>query len=114
MAGPLVKFGLAQCTELLAGAPKPWIGVLERGDMLLELFQPRGKDTQGPHDRDELYIVASGSGEFRCGEALIPFAAGDVLFVPAFVVHRFETFSHDFRTWVVFFGPNGGSAAAGH
>ena len=109
---PLAKFGLAQCTELLRGAPQPWIGVLERADMLLELFQPRaGKDTQGPHDRDELYIVASGSGTFRYGAATIPFTAGDVLFVPAFVTHRFESFSDDFRTWVVFFGPKGGTAA---
>jgi mannose-6-phosphate isomerase-like protein (cupin superfamily) len=86
--------------------------VLERADVLVELFQPRGADTQGPHDRDELYIVASGSGEFRCGSELIPFVTGDVLFVPAFVRHRFETLSSDFRTWVVFFGPKGGSAAA--
>jgi mannose-6-phosphate isomerase-like protein (cupin superfamily) len=111
MAEPLTKFGLAQCSELLGFAPKPWIEVLERADMLLELFQPRGEDTQGPHDRDEIYIVASGSGVFRYGEAPVAFSAGDVLFVPAFVPHRFESFSADFRTWVVFFGPKGGSAA---
>jgi mannose-6-phosphate isomerase-like protein (cupin superfamily) len=110
MAGPLVKFALAQCTELLGAAPQPWIGVLERGDMLLELFQPRGKDTQGPHDRDEIYIVASGSGTFVCGEAQIPFVTGDVLYVPAFVAHRFESFSADFHTWVIFFGPKDGTA----
>ena len=113
MEEPLSKFGLAQCTELLGFAPKPWIAVLERADMLLELFQPRGEDTQGPHDRDELYIVASGSGSFRYGEASIAFVTGDVLFVPAFVPHRFESFSEDFRTWVVFFGPHGGWAGKG-
>jgi mannose-6-phosphate isomerase-like protein (cupin superfamily) len=103
------KHDLTDCTELLRAAPKPWIAVLERADVLVELFQPRGADTQGPHDRDELYIVASGSGEFRCGSELIPFVTGDLLFVPAFVRHRFESFSADFRTWVVFFGPKGGS-----
>jgi mannose-6-phosphate isomerase-like protein (cupin superfamily) len=110
-AAPQAKLSLAECTELLRNAPKPWIAVLERADVLLELFQPRGSDTQGPHDRDELYIVASGSGEFRRGSELMSFVTGDVLFVPAFVRHRFETFSDDFSTWVIFFGPKGGTAA---
>ena len=37
--------------------------------------------------------------------------AGDLLFVPAHVEHRFERFSDDFRTWVIFFGPQGGVQA---
>lgn len=35
-------------------------------------------------------------------------AAGDTLFVAAGVTHRFEQFSDDFVTWVVFYGPQGG------
>jgi uncharacterized protein YjlB len=31
-----------------------------------------------------------------------------VLFVPAGTTHRFEDFSADFATWVVFWGPQGG------
>jgi len=31
-----------------------------------------------------------------------------VLFVPARVEHRFEEFSDDFATWVIFWGPKGG------
>jgi hypothetical protein len=31
-----------------------------------------------------------------------------VFFVPAGVAHRFERFSPDFATWVVFWGPHGG------
>ena len=34
--------------------------------------------------------------------------AGDVLFVPAGMEHRFENFSDDFATWVVFYGKEGG------
>ena len=34
--------------------------------------------------------------------------AGDCLFVAAGVEHRFETFSNDFSTWDVFWGPKGG------
>ena len=31
-----------------------------------------------------------------------------MLFVAAKVEHRFESFSDDFATWVVFYGPRGG------
>ena len=34
----------------------------------------------------------------------------DVLFVAAGDRHRFEQLSPDFRTWVVFYGPDGGEA----
>jgi len=33
---------------------------------------------------------------------------GDLLFVPAGIVHRFEDFTDDFATWVMFYGPEGG------
>jgi hypothetical protein len=33
-----------------------------------------------------------------------------VLFVSAGVVHRFEDFSDDLETWVVFYGTKGGEA----
>jgi mannose-6-phosphate isomerase-like protein (cupin superfamily) len=45
------------------------------------------------------------------GDARFRFGPGDVLFVPAGVEHRFEDFSDDFVTWVVFYGPEGGEAA---
>ncbi len=37
-----------------------------------------------------------------------PFGPGDILHVPAGVEHRFEEFTDDFATWVVFYGPEGG------
>jgi mannose-6-phosphate isomerase-like protein (cupin superfamily) len=52
----------------------------------VELYAPRGSDTQSPHTRDELYIVASGSGMFRRADQMCEFEAGDLLFVPAHVV----------------------------
>ena len=88
----------------VAEAAKPYLVLLERGDVTVELFIPRERDTQGPHDRDELYVVASGKGLFRRGSELVRFAPGDVLFVAAHVPHRFESFSGDFKTWVIFFG----------
>lgn len=92
----------------LASLPVPFAVLFERGDVSVELFAPRGVDTQTPHTRDELYIVSSGSGTFRRGDETCEFRAGDLLFVPAHVDHRFERFTDDFRTWVIFFGPEGG------
>lgn len=78
------------------------------GTLELGLYAPRGSDPQDPHSRDELYVVMRGTGWFVNGPARIPFAPGDALFVPAGVVHRFETFTDDFVAWVVFYGPEGG------
>ena len=70
------------------------------------LFAPRGVDRQQPHDRDEVYIVISGSGTFRRGDQDVIFGPGDLLFVPARAPHRFKTFTEDLRTWVIFFDPS--------
>ncbi|HKA89263.1 MAG TPA: cupin domain-containing protein [Haliangiales bacterium] len=82
--------------------------LLEHGTLEVRFYQPRGSDAQSPHDRDEVYVVASGSGTFvRAGERF-PFVAGDLLFVAAGVPHRFEEFGDDFGVWVMFYGPAGG------
>ena len=81
---------------------------IRHGSMRVGVYAPRGHDPQEPHDQDELYIVHKGTGRFRQGAHTVPFGPGDVLFVPAGVDHRFEDFSDDFATWVVFWGPKGG------
>lgn len=112
----------ATAAELLQRIPGPASGKWPRGEpfavairhgsMLVELFAPAGVDTQTPHTQDELYFIHSGSGTFIMGEERVAFAPGTCFFVPAGVVHRFENFSPDFSTWVVFWGPQGGEAAA--
>jgi len=82
--------------------------LLEHGTMELGFYKPDGVDPQQPHAQDEIYIVQSGSGYFVCGKERQPFEAGEALFVPAGVVHRFEDFTDDFSAWVVFYGPDGG------
>ena len=74
-------------------------------DIEIRLYAPKGRDPQVPHDRDELYIVARGHGRFRVGDRAEPFAPGALLYIAAHEVHRFEEFSDDFATWVVFYGP---------
>jgi gentisate 1,2-dioxygenase len=106
------RFTLGDAQSLLppAGTHPRSAGVYAHGNMLLKLFAPRGHDPQPPHTRDELYFVASGAGWFVNGEDRHSFSTGDVLFVPAGVVHRFEDFSEDLSVWVVFYGPEGGEA----
>jgi mannose-6-phosphate isomerase-like protein (cupin superfamily) len=83
------------------------------GDLEIRLYAPRGRDPQTPHDRDELYIVASGHGKFRAGDRMEAFTPGALLYVGAHEMHRFEDFSDDFATWVVFYGGVKGPPATG-
>jgi mannose-6-phosphate isomerase-like protein (cupin superfamily) len=96
----------------LARLPGPegerFVELFRHGTLSVELYAPRGTDPQTPHTRDEVYVVAAGRGWFRNGDMRHPFAPGDVLFVPAAVVHRFEAFSDDLVVWVFFYGPEGG------
>ncbi len=82
--------------------------LMRHGSMKLRYYAPKGTDAQQPHEQDEIYVIASGSGTFVNGDDRVPFGPDDVLFVPATRVHRFENFSDDFATWVVFYGPRGG------
>jgi mannose-6-phosphate isomerase-like protein (cupin superfamily) len=82
--------------------------LLAHGTFELRYYAPRGSDPQTPHTQDEVYVIGSGHGWFVRGDERVPFVAGDALFVAAGVAHRFEDFSDDFGTWVIFYGPEGG------
>ena len=87
-----------------------FVELFRHGTLAVELYAPRGHDPQSPHTRDEVYVVAHGSGYFRNGSDRHRFGPGDVLFVPAHVTHRFEEFSDDLAVWVFFYGPEGGES----
>jgi mannose-6-phosphate isomerase-like protein (cupin superfamily) len=84
----------------------------EHGTLQVKMYRPAASDPQQPHGRDEVYVVARGSGWFVNGIDRHPFQTGDMLFVPAGVAHRFEEFTDDFCTWVMFYGPEGGEKSA--
>lgn len=92
----------------------PFTTVMRHGSMRVEYFAPRIKDFQTPHTQDELYFIISGKASFFRENSHISCMTGDVLFVPAGMVHRFENFSDDFATWVVFYGPEGGEKPGAH
>ena len=102
---------LAEAHRRLAGVKDvAYVELFRHGTLVLELYAPRGTDPQQPHTRDEVYVVASGHGEFVCDGRRQPFKTGDCLFVPAKIPHRFERFSDDFAVWVMFYGPEGGES----
>jgi mannose-6-phosphate isomerase-like protein (cupin superfamily) len=102
----------ATVDDALVGLPSPkgerFASVFQHGSLLVEIYAPRGVDPQNPHTRDEIYFVASGSGEYVCGDGRQRFSPTDILFAAAGVEHRFENFSDDLTLWVVFYGPEGG------
>lgn len=91
----------------------PFLTLFEHGSLMLEIYKPENIDLQQPHTRDEVYIIVSGSGEFLNDGKRCTFKQGDFLFVPAGVEHRFENFTSDFSTWVLFYGPEGGEKPGG-
>ena len=102
--------------KALSANPKPGnlaAEMLRRGSVDLEFYSPHLTDLQQPHSRDELYIIARGTGVLEVEGERHPFTAGDVLFVAAHAEHRFIEFSGDFATWVLFYGPEGGEANSG-
>lgn len=103
-----VKITIAEALAQMPAEGKRVAVFLRHGSLLAEMYAPRGHDPQLPHTRDEVYVIAAGRGVFVSGSARQDFAPGDFLFVPAGMVHRFESFSDDFAAWVMFYGPEGG------
>lgn len=110
MATPRMRLTPAAALQALADVPEgpPFRTLLRHGSLEVEIYRPAGEDLQMPHARDEVYVVIAGRGDFVCAGERQPFEPGEVLFVPAGVEHRFENFSDDFSTWVLFHGPQGG------
>jgi mannose-6-phosphate isomerase-like protein (cupin superfamily) len=102
-------------TDALAKGPPPpgnlAVPIFAHGSLEAELYTPRLIDPQKPHGRDELYVVARGSGVLVSGERRELVAPGSFVFVAAGEEHRFKEFSNDFAVWVFFYGREGGEAA---
>jgi len=104
-------------------AGHPSVRMLAHGSLEVRWFVPQPGELHLPHDRDEIYVVVSGTATFRrslengpfdefklgvLGEQFIDVAPGDVIFVPAGAWHRYEDTSPDFAVWAIFYGPEGG------
>lgn len=94
--------------QLLEKNKALFVEVFRHGTLVVEYYKPDKVDNQKPHDRDEAYVIVSGTGVFYNDGKRSDFKPGDFLFVPAWAEHRFESFTDDFTTWVFFYGPIGG------
>ena len=104
------KVSLNSAFESLKKSKDPFATVFTHGTLEIEIYKPDKVDLQQPHDRDEAYIISSGSGKFELENEISEVNTGDFLFVPAGAQHRFLEFTNDFSTWVIFYGPIGGEA----
>lgn len=102
------KLDLLESLNQLQKHPREYVTLFQHGTLKVELYKPRHQDKQTPHLRDEVYIIATGSATFTLEGQQTSVSKGDFLFVPAQKEHRFDSFSKDFSTWVLFYGPSGG------
>lgn len=98
------QVSLVDAERVFQSSPELDVIVAQFGDLEIEYYKPDKVDKQQAHDRDELYIVISGSGKYLREGKTYEFKPHDVLFAKAGERHRFESFSEDFATWVVFYG----------
>lgn len=102
------QFTTKNAAAALAKVPTEFVLLFQHGSLKIEWYQPDKTDKQTPHLQDEVYVIATGSGTFYNDGERTAFGASDVLFVKAGKEHRFENFTDDFATWVIFYGPDGG------
>lgn len=104
MHTPSFQIPLKKALQSLQASNQEFIELFSHGSLVVEIYQPHLVDRQTPHNRDEIYVIISGYGEFVLEGERTTFSPGDVLFVPAKKEHRFERFTNNFSTWVFFFG----------
>lgn len=109
-----MKISPEEGLKSLSETGKLFLELYNHGTLSVEIYKPIDQDLQTPHDRDEIYVIISGRGEFLSDGIVHSFKEGDFFFVPAGVEHRFLNFSEDFSTWVIFYGPEGGEKAIGN
>lgn len=61
-------------------------------------------DPQEPHTEDEIYFVLAGAARITIANREYPARKGDLLYVPAFIEHRFHDITEDLRLLVFFSG----------
>ncbi|HLX93318.1 MAG TPA: cupin domain-containing protein [Puia sp.] len=103
-----LKISATEALQKLKDSGKEFIPLFSRGSLAVEVYRPDKTDKQQPHDKDEVYVIISGEGNFYCEGRSVSFKQGDFLFVPARAEHRFISFTEDLLAWVIFYGPQGG------
>lgn len=92
-----------QAVDAVKASNQAFVELMKIGPVSVEYYSPVKQDLQNPHQQDELYLIARGHGILIRDKERLEISAGDVIFVPAQMPHRFVEFSDDFATWVIFF-----------
>jgi len=84
-----------------------WLEFLRVADLSAGIYvlAAGSVDGQQPHTEDEVYVVLGGRARFTAGDDTSDVAAGDTIFVPALVPHRFHDIEEELRLIVVFAPP---------
>ncbi len=67
-------------------------------------LKPGEKDPQDPHINDEIYYIIKGDGYIRVDNKDIEVREGRVIFVPAYVSHKFHSNTKELIALYVFAG----------
>ena len=114
MSSPPARTVHVSLSEALSHGPPPpgnlAVPIFAHGSLEVELYTPKDRDSQQPHTRDEIYVVARGTSRFFDGADRRNVEVGSFIFVAAGQPHRFEDFSDDFAVWVFFYGPADGES----
>lgn len=84
--------------------PQPYSLLHADADITLILYRPQEEDLQTPHEQDEYYFVASGSGGIQLQDGVHTLSVGDAVYVAALEPHKFIDVSADFSCWALFYG----------
>lgn len=105
---------IAALVAAQAASGDAYLEFLREPSMSIGLYVlPAGAvDGQSPHTEDEAYVVLAGRSRFTAGDETQDVGAGDTIFVPAGVPHRFHDITQELRLIVVF-GPAEGTFAPG-
>jgi quercetin dioxygenase-like cupin family protein len=101
----------------LGASGRPYLPFLSAPTMTCGVYRlaAGAEDGQSPHRLDEVYVVTAGKATLVVGGQRFEAKAGSILFVPAWVEHRFVDIEEDLTT-LVFFStatPTTGGMAAG-
>ncbi len=67
-------------------------------------LKPNQEDPQDPHLYDEIYYIIKGDGYLRVDDKDIEVREGRIIFVPAYVKHKFHSNSKELIALYVFAG----------
>jgi quercetin dioxygenase-like cupin family protein len=100
----MMRLTVRDALATLAGQGETYVKLFAEPALDVALYKPDRTDPQTPHLRDEIYVIATGSGQFVQADESRVVGPGDLLFVPKGTPHRFVDFTADFSTWVIFLG----------